>query len=208
MSVMKRLTVLALLCVASLFCAAQLSAQKYGVSAGATFSSLKGIENSAKTGWNVGGTVQFNLPLGFSIQPSLIYNSKVTQVDVTLGRAGLDVGYLELPISVQWGPDLLIFRPFLDVSPYVGYALSSKISAETLLTSDEWKTSNLQRFEYGLGLGGGIEVWRFQLICRYNWNFGSLVKDDGKLNVPHLEDAFRDRNFGGVTLSLAFLFGK
>lgn len=204
---MKRLTAVALICAAALLCATQMSAQKYGVLGGATFSSLKGIENSSRTGWNAGATVQFRLPLGFTIQPSLVYNSKGSEISVLAGKTGLSVGYLELPVSFQWGPDLLIFRPFLDVSPYIGYALSSKVSADVPLTSKQWKTSNLQRFEYGLGLGGGIEVWRFQLLCRYNWNFGPLVNDSGKVDFPHIEDAFNN-NFGGVTLSLAFLFGK
>ena len=60
--------------------------------------------------------------------------------------ADLQVGYLEVPVSFQWGPDLLLFRPFLDVSPYVGYALSRKVSPDALLTQKEWKTDSLQRF--------------------------------------------------------------
>jgi len=205
---MKRIVLTVLVCVAALVCTTEMKAQKYGVLGGATFSSLRGIENSSSTGWNAGATVQFRLPLGFSIQPSLIYNSKVSELDASLTSAGLSVGYLELPVSFQWGPDLLIFRPFLDVSPYIGYALSSKVSAGTSMTQKEWKTSNLQRFEYGLGLGGGIEVWRFQVTCRYNWNLGPLFNDAGKIDFPHVEDAFVNNNFGGVTLSLAFLFGK
>ncbi len=205
---MKRLVLAALTCVVALVSATEMSAQKYGVLGGATFSSLRGIENSSSTGWNAGATAQFRLPLGFSIQPSLIYNSKESQLDMSVVKAGLRVGYLELPVSFQWGPDLLIFRPFLDVSPYIGYALSSKVSAGTSMTQKEWKTSNLQRFEYGLGLGGGLEIWRLQVTCRYNWNFGSLFNEAGKLDFPHVEEAFGNNNFGGVTLSLAFLFGK
>lgn len=205
---MKRLFALALVCAAFLAGSSHANAQKYGVVAGATFSSLQNIENSSKTGWNIGATAQFNLPLGFSVQPSLIYNSKAAAVKTGLGTGDLNVGYLELPVSVQWGPDLLICRPFLDISPYIGYALASKMSMETLLTQQEWKTSSLQRFEYGIGLGGGIEVWRFQVLCRYNWNFGPLFSDKGKLDLPHVEEALKNKNFGGVTLSVAFLFGK
>ncbi len=205
---MKRLTAVALVCAVALLCAVQSSAQKYGVVGGATFSSLHGLENSSKTGWNVGGTVQFKLPLGFSIQPSLVYNSKAAELKSSVGSTGLGVGYLELPVSFQWGPDLLVFRPFVEVSPFVGYALSSRVSHDTLLTSKQWKTSYLQRMEYGLGLGGGLEIWRLQLTCRYNWNFGPLFNGDGRLDFQHVEEAFDGRNFGGVTLSLAFLFGK
>ena len=205
---MKRLFAVALMCAAFLLSAAQAHAIKYGVVAGATFSSMQNIENSSKTGWNLGATAQFKLPLGFSVQPSLIYNSKAAGFDASLVSGDINVGYLELPVSVQWGPDLLIFRPFLDITPYVGYALTSKVSMDTLLTQSEWKTSNLQRLEYGLGLGGGLEVWRFQILCRYNWNFGPLVGDEGTLGLPQVEEALKNKNFGGVTLSLAFMFGK
>ena len=204
---MKRLTAVALVCAVALLCAVQSSAQKYGVVGGATFSSLHGLENSSKTGWNVGGTVQFKLPLGFSIQPSLVYNSKAAELKSSVGSTGLSVGYLELPVSFQWGPDLLIFRPFIDVSPYVGYALTSKASVETMVSSPlKWDMSSIQKFECGLGLGGGIEVWRLQVTCRYNWNFGALVNADS--GFQPIKEAFGERNFGGVTLSLAFLFGK
>ncbi len=198
---MKRLKTVVLLCATILLSAVQLNAQKYGVLAGATFSNMRGIENSSKTGWNVGGTVQFKLPFGFSVQPSLIYNAKAAQVGLDAGSADLTVGYLELPVSFQWGPDLLLFRPFLDASPYVGYALTSKFLPE-------WNTSNLEKLEYGLALGGGIELWRMQLTCRYCWSFGSLIGAEIPDDLAEIKGKFGNNNFGGVTLSLAFLFGN
>ncbi len=62
-----------------------------------------------------------------------------------------------------------------------------------------------------MGLGVGIEVWRIQLVGRYNWNFGSLYEDtirDNETNFVNIvESAFNRRNFGGFTLSAAILFG-
>ena len=158
---MKRLFAIALLCVVALLAAPGANAVKYGVVGGATFSSIKGIGSGSQTGWHAGGTAQFKLPIGFSVQPSLLYNSKLEST-------------IEVPVSLQWGPDLLVFRPFVDISPYVGYRFSS-----------------IDGIEYGLGIGGGLEVWRFQVICRYNWNLESTWS-----------------KYRGVTLSLAFLFGK
>lgn len=204
---MKRLFAFALACVVALCAAQQAKAQRFGLVGGATFSSISQIENSSRTGWSCGGTVSVKLPMGFSVQPSLIYCSKASGLSAQ-SSADLQVGYLEVPVSFQWGPDLLLFRPFLDVSPYVGYALSSKVSPDALLTQKEWKTDYLQRFEYGIGLGGGIEIWRFQILCRYNWNFGSLFNTQDESYLAYVEQAMANKNFGGVTLSLAFLFGK
>ena len=208
---MKRLfSVMAAMAV-MLFCASEMSAQKYGIIGGASFTSIQNIDESSKTGFSVGATAQLRLPLGFSIQPSLVYNQKSAQVGGDVLNASMDMGYLELPVSVQWGPDLLLFRPFLDVTPFVGYALNNTIRTEALnaveaVTKNEWNGVN--RLSYGLGLGGGLEVWRFQLTCRYNWNFGPLFDTDGALTIKPLSETLKDKNFGGVTLSLAFMFGK
>lgn len=209
---MKRLVAALAFFALALVGASDVSAQKYGIIGGATFTSMQNIEKSAKTGFNIGATAQLRLPLGFSVQPSLIYNSKAAQVGGDALAASMNVGYLELPVSVQWGPDLLLFRPFLEVTPFVGYAVNSTFKTEALnqatIIKNEWNSFNMNRFAYGLGLGGGIEVWRFQVICRYNWNFGPLFDADGSLNIQPVTDAFKDKNFGGVTLSLAFMFGK
>lgn len=209
---MKRLVAALAFFALALVGASEISAQKYGIIGGATFTSMQNIEKSAKTGFNIGATAQLRLPLGFSVQPSLIYNSKAAQVGGDALAASMNVGYLELPVSVQWGPDLLLFRPFLEVTPFVGYAVNSTFKTEVLnqatIIKNEWNSFNMNRFAYGLGLGGGIEVWRFQVICRYNWNLGPLFDADGSLNVQPVTEAFQDKNFGGVTLSLAFMFGK
>ena len=122
------------------------------------------------------------------------------------------MGYLEVPVSLQWGPDLLIFRPFVDVTPYVGYALSNDLKADIAglvnITDSSWEGK--QRFEYGLGIGGGIDVWKLRLIARYNWNFGSLYNVDGWDDVKEsikIDDLNAESpNFGGVTVTLSYFF--
>lgn len=204
---MKRIltVVLAALMLTGISASAQ---AKWGVTAGLNFNTSKftEVDVKARTGWSVGGTCLVDLPLGFSVQPSLLYHQKGANITNELSQS---MGFLELPVSVQWGPDLLVFRPFLDVTPYVGYALSNKFSASVagIVLSDEgWKGK--ERFEYGLGLGAGVNVWKLQFIARYNWNFGSLYNVDGWDDIkPHLKDLnSKSENFGGVTLSLAFLF--
>jgi hypothetical protein len=200
---MKRIltVVLAAVMLTSISASAQV---KWGVTGGLNFNTSKftEVEVKAKTGWSAGATMLVDLPLGFSIQPSLLYHQKGANLTDELSQT---MGYLELPVSLQWGPDLLIFRPFLDATPYVGYALSTSSSKVDL---KGWK--NKERFEYGLGLGAGLNVWKLQLIARYNWNFGSLYNVDGwddiKQHLSKNELKSSSENFGGVTLSLAFLF--
>jgi len=193
---------------------------RFGIIGGMNFSTskLKELNRSTMTQYHAGLTYKLDLPLGFSFQPSLIYNVKGAKMQNVLtgnDRFDISMGYLELPVSFQWGPDLLIFRPFLDVTPYIGYALNNKLvkssgpeAANCNPQNNVWN-AGLKRLEYGLGLGVGVELWRFQLIGRYNWNFGPIYNGNDKSGdfAAMVEKAFDKSNFGGFSLSLAFLFG-
>ena len=194
------MTVLAVFLLAGISASAQ---AKWGVTAGLNFNTSKfsEVDVKARTGWSVGGTCLVDLPLGFSVQPSLLYHQKGANITNELSQS---MGFLELPVSVQWGPDLLLFRPFLDVSPFVGYGINTKVKSD--FTKGALQDS-LNRLEYGVGVGVGLDVWRLQLIARYNWNFGPILNQDDYVNFDIIPDAgFGKNNFRGVTLSLALLF--
>ena len=104
------------------------------------------------------------------------------------------MGYLEFMMPVQWGIDLILFRPFLEVAPFVGYGLDSWGDFKSL-----WKDAG-NRLEYGVGLGGGLQIWRFQISARYNWDFGRIMQ------TTNLTTALKGADFAGATLSLAYFF--
>ena len=213
---MKRFLMVIALCVMTFWSSTDSIARGFGVTAGASFVNVNDVKSGLTTGYHAGLTYKFDLPLGFAIQPSVLYHVKGSMVENAVANGSpldLKTGYVEVPLSLQWGPDLILFRPFLDVTPFVGYAVNNTIKTEALnalevVTKNDWDGFSMNRFSYGLGLGGGIEVWRLQFICRYNWNFGPLFDADGALNVQPVNELFKDKNFGGVTLSLAFMFGR
>lgn len=207
------------LCVMTFWTSTSLRAGDFGIVGGASFTGIREVSRDLATGYHVGLTYKFRLPVGFAIQPSLLYHMKSSEVEGAIAgesKLNLKMGYAELPVSFQWGPDLIFFRPFLDVTPFVGYSVNNEysgVSARSGLVenvSNRWE--GLNRFEYGLGLGVGLDIWKFQLIARYNWNFGPLCDPDG--NVATFSDFVGNAkaieaeasNFGGVTLSLAILF--
>lgn len=142
---------------------------------------------AGKTGWQVGVGMQTESWTGFSLQPELVYKVKgVTLEDATK----VSMNYVELPVNIQWGPDLLIARPFIFASPFLGYNLGTKFSKET--TFADTINKNFHRFEYGLGLGLGINVWKLQITGKYNWNFGRITTwSDATANVKGLDPAAR-----------------
>ena len=69
--------------------------------------------------------------------------------------------------------------------------------------------NSLNRLEYGVGVGVGLDIWRIQIIGRYNWNFGGLIaakEGDGLFNEQLLKEAMQGANYGGFTLTAAILF--
>ena len=179
---------------------------KFGVTGGMNFNSakVKDVKMDAQAGWNVGLTYNLDLPLGFSLQPALVYTQKGALIGTDAVNVKQSVGSLNLPVSVQWGPDLLVARPFLDVTPYVGYSLVNKVETEVLGISAGDKGKNA--FEYGLGVGAGLDVWKLQVVVRYNWNFGVLgsLKDFTDIELGDLKSD--NENFGGISVHLAFFF--
>ena len=185
----------------------------FGVLGGASVSSAKPEDWKVtdRVQYHAGITCCINLPLGFAVQPEVLYHVKGS--NVPLGESSkLDyaAGYVEVPVSLQWGPDLLVMRPYFELVPFVGYAVNNRYRQDDLTAKNDW--AGLQRWEYGLGLGAGVEVWHFQISARYNWNFGSMF--DAKQEITDVESfvnkmkgGISDKtNFGGVTLTLAVLF--
>lgn len=154
----------------------------FGIKAGLNFQSLDDIKLSdinytinRKTGWNAGILYKISLPLGFAVQPELMYtHTRGIGKNLQSGSIGLNQGeytidHLQLPVGVQWGVDLFMFRPFLQVVPYIGYTISSSCSIEGV-------TSSKNKFQYGVGIGAGLDIWKFQLSGRYCWDLGEVGK--------------------------------
>lgn len=147
---------------------------------------------AGKTGWQVGVGFQTGQWTGFSLQPEILYKVKgVTLEDATK----VSINSVEVPVNIQWGPDLLIARPFIFASPFLGVNLGTKFSKESSLADTINK--NLRRLEYGLGLGVGVNVWKLQITGKYNWNFGKITTwSDAQANVKGLDPAARTFELG------------
>lgn len=212
---MKRIFLTSALAVLSALFAVNAAAQfNYGLIGGATFSSAKPGEwkHTKETMYHVGGTFKLSLPLGFAVQPSLLYQVKGTGVPARYDDETsfeYAAGYLEVPVSLQWGPDLLIMRPYLECVPYFGYGLNNRYKGSESVRND-W--SGLSRWEYGIGVGAGLEVWHLQISARYNWDFEAFFDSKSEISdarsfAARMKESYGDRSrFGGATLSVALLF--
>mgnify|MGYP003307052627 CR=1 FL=1 len=181
-------------------------AEGFGLVGGFTTSQLvvKDIDMKACTGFNAG--VMYNIPLvsGLAIQPELLYNVKGASLDAIDLKSQL--GYVELPVQLQWGLDLLLLRPYIFTEPFIGYAVNwSASESHTSIGSDLSLDKLNSRLEYGLGVGAGVDLFdRIQLSFRYYWNF----EDCGVGNYFDLvKDHVTEReSFNGLLLTIGVFF--
>ena len=194
-----------LVAVALVLFAFQASAQfSMGITGGLNFCEARfaDVNMSAPVRYHLGMACNVDLSAGFSIQPALTFVTKEAYFNES---TDITMNYIEVPVSFQWGPDLLLFRPFVDVSPFVGCLLTNNV--DTVINDKVYasgtRSEGRQIFEYGCGVGGGIDIWKLRIVARYNWNFGSVfVKDySGDLGKINLNDHFK-----GLSLSLSLFF--
>lgn len=212
---MKKTLLLAAFVVAVAFCPAAVAGSflspRVGVMGGFTSSStsIKNVDNKSVSLYHVGLTAEIPLFGGFAVQPSVLYQVKGLSADKwgsaniseTVGSFETKVGYLEVPVQVQWGPDLLLFRPYVFAEPFAGYRLGQDTKG---VFADGLKES-LKKFEYGLGLGAGLEIWKLQVSFKYFWNFGDIYSTGGNL-ADSTKDAIKGKSFNGIMASVAVFF--
>jgi hypothetical protein len=181
---------------------------QFGIKGGLNFNSLedinlKGVKDfdiGNSTGFNVGILYKTKIPLvGLTIQPELIYSQTNSSINTEIAglsnlNGDLKIGTLMLPVGLQWGIDLMLFRPFIQAVPYIGYT----VNTQNKITNLNW---NVDKFKYGVGLGAGLDIWKLQISGRYNWDLGDVAEFEWK-GV----DTFKGGKNKGFELSLAIMF--
>ena len=202
---MKRIFSLLAAAVASLVLATGAHAQ-FGFLVGLTSSSVKMSQEDAISLYHAGLTYQVDLPYHFSLQPALLYQVKGANVGhldtATDEDFKVKTGFVELPLAIQWGPRFAAFRPYVFGEPFIGYRVSSTDKGDE--TSQSWAKRAKNQFEYGFGLGAGLEIAdHIQLSVQWFNNLGAMFSapaEDGT------EPLGKVKNFEGIKFSLAILF--
>lgn len=190
-----------------------------GVKAGMNFTNMSQPEDAFQsgflktyTGFSAGLVFNFNLPLGFEINPELQYVQSGYLLDSSLESVNsrYTSGSVRVPINLQWGFRFLgVVKPYVVVSPYVGAVLFGKNTTrvgdskvETMLNED------ISHFQYGVGVGAGLYVWRFQLAFKWNWDLNPILSNRERQTAIGGSELIpkHKSKFNGGELSLAFFF--
>jgi hypothetical protein len=171
---------------------------KFIVKGGLNYTSFTPTTNinaviNSSSGFHAGIGYQVRVPLiGLAIQPELLYSQKSFEEVGGINTYNYSLNYMEVPINIQWGINLLLLRPFVFASPYVSYAVSKSGEFEN------YSWDNLNRLDYGVGLGAGVEIWKFQISGKYNWSMKEFDNNGGL--------GFGEAKFNGFQLSVALMF--
>ena len=202
---MKRILVWVAVTAASMILAAGARAQA-GILVGLTSSSVKMASSDAISLYHAGLTYKFNLPSGFAIQPAVLYQVKganVGQLDTATDEDfKVKTGVVEVPLGLQLGPHLAAFRPFVFAEPFFGYRVSSTDRGNDSFR--DWASQAKNKFEYGFGLGAGLEISEhLQLSVQWFNNLGTMFSKPAESGSESLGKV---KNFEGIKFSLAILF--
>lgn len=200
----------AIIAIAALFIAFTSANAQFGVVAGLT-SSSSNIEEAAESiksvnMYHVGVTYKIGIGNMLAVQPALIYNVKGSRLDALAGVEDINfkTGYLELPVQVQLGFGVgSLARVYGFAEPFVGLAITNKTKFGEIV--DKGWDNLAQKFEYGVGLGAGVELFRhLQVSVKYFWNLGDVYGADIKFGDVVADIASSKCN--GIAASVAFLF--
>jgi len=162
---------------------------KFGIKGGVNFDKFNytDVKSNSTTGWQAGVLLQVKVPgIGIGIQPEALYTVRNMEAYNAKGSSKNNIHYLEVPVNVQWGLDLVLLRPFLMFGPYFCYAVNIK--------GDVLK-DRINKFDWGIGLGAGLDIWKLQFGARYTW---------GLQNVSSVKDF--DMKSNSFKVSLGYLF--
>lgn len=207
---MKKLVLLSIvLCVVT-----GINAQiRFGVKAGANYSNLytsgssQGLNSDQYKGrfsYHFGGIMEYSLSDMFAIQPELMYVNQGANMKNS-NSFGMKDGHvtlnsLQLPVNLKasfntGGKAKL----FVYAGPYVGYNIYGKVKGKIdgATTDQELysKGSKMKRWDYGVGVGAGVEVNKFTIGIGNQFGLQDISgSETGKMKA------------GNLTVSVGYFF--
>ena len=169
-----------------------------GVRAGLNISKFGGdVENTTKTGIQLGLAANFFLNENFSFQSGLLFSQlgcttegKNNYNETVISK--LTLNYIQLPLDFQYKTGTLFFQ----AGAYLGYGIGVKIM-DNDLPSYNGKMNKEDAFDFGLGFGIGFDFGKIQTVASYNVGLAKS-KHGGNNEVTN----------NGFAFTITYLFGR
>ena len=184
------------------------NAQIFGVKGGINLASMSfsssGLDFSPKSilGIHVGPVAEIELQESLYFNTGLLYSMKGYKIKMDFMGESMEstakLNYLEIPLNVAYKfstGELSNF--FVQAGPYLGYAFSGKEKSDGETTDIEFGDGGMKRFDFGLGVGLGLELGAIVPSISYQLGLANL-SDDSEVTVKNKV----------VQFSVAYMFGK
>ena len=184
-------------------------AQTFGVKAGLNLSNLvlkhndETLTNSMKPGFHIGPTAEIPINEMFSFEPAVLLSTKGYKYSEPGYDESINLLYIDVPLTGKATYDVGGVKIYGAFGPYVGVGLTGKYktsdSPDYTLKWGKAADDDLERFNYGLVFGAGVEFNAFQLGISYELGLANMAPSDAEGEKIH------DRVLG---ISLGYWFGK
>ncbi|PWU01582.1 MAG: PorT family protein [Bacteroidetes bacterium] len=171
------------------------STTQFGIKGGLNFYNLHNSNDAkydTRTGYHLGLLAHMHINNQWAIQPELVYSSQGAKFKNSGVETKLRLGYINLPIMVQYMFDNG-FR--IEGGPQIGFRTGAKeVTGETSIDIKSQTTAA----DFGLGLGVGyLTPSGFGIDARYNWGLTNINKHNTMSSMNR-----------GLQLGLFYQFGQ
>ncbi|GHV15811.1 hypothetical protein FACS1894169_08300 [Bacteroidia bacterium] len=162
----------------------------FGVKAGVNLSNFSGdLGGDAKIGFNVGVTLDYGLSPDLYLLTGLDYSLQGTKE----GDSKINLSYLKLPIHLGYkllvaDNTKIVFR----AGPYVGFAVDGKYKRGAVSVDafnkdlEDVLGFKYNRFDFGLGLGVGLEFGKIGVGLGYDFGLVDIVDTGGLAKIKNM----------------------
>jgi Outer membrane protein beta-barrel domain len=160
------------------------------------------ISYESKIGLQLGVIAEIGLSENLVFQPGLLYTRKGTTINYgsSFPSIKININYFEIPLNFLYkfplGSESNKF--FVNLGPYIGYAISGNFSDGT--DSKDLKigtttTDNVTPFDLGLNFGAGVNLGKLLI----NLNYGLGLSNISSLNNENVKNT-------NLSLCLGYFF--
>jgi hypothetical protein len=143
---------------------------------------FSGVAADAKSGYLIGGYARFRLIGNLTFQPELYFAKKSGQTSYTPTTGA---SYTQDITYYSWDVPLLVNLTLLDLKVARIYGITGPSMSFMTKNSTEdinGNSDDANKAVWGFQLGGGVEVWRLSLDCRYEWGLSNVSSGYSGLN--------------------------
>ncbi|RZJ31851.1 MAG: PorT family protein [Flavobacterium sp.] len=164
------------------------SGMRFGVKGGVQFTNFTGDgEWNGKTGFYVGGLVDFTVGENFHVQPELLYSMEGAEQDFEGETFDYGVSYLRIPIMAKY---YIMEGLNLQAGPEIAFKVG---------TAEDYADESIKSMDFGIGVGAGYELTNGLMFdLRYNLGLSNIAEEvDGE--SPDVKNT-------GIQLGLGYRF--